>query len=421
MEKQQRAIAQRSLQKIHFDHKDMDYYLGWIMGREIYEGSRAAECLAVAERITDGDRQSWQREWLALAQQVEAEAQAALRQGQSELARKRFFCACTYYRAPLFLMRAQDPAFHPTVQQMQGCFQEAAALSRPPIEPIEVNYQNHRLTGYLQKAVADDKPRPTLLVIGGIETFAEDCYFMIGSSGAVHGYNVLTVDLPGQGLTPDQGLYFGARMEQPLSTVIDDALSRPEVDPARLALFGFSWGGHIVFKGGVHDRRIKALIANPAMPNVFRAVLAQQQGHNRHDPLARAAFDQIVWRMGLRISFNPRDIARRFAKAYDYFFYGKADPRQILCPTLMLAGEGEAAVTLQIARECYDQLPNPQKKLVIFTAADGGEAHCQVNNLALPNRVIFAWLATLWGLPQGYAPTTHYKQGGHDERRALAV
>lgn len=98
---------------------------------------------------------------------------------------------------------------------------------------------------------------------------------MIGSSGAAYGYNVLTVDLPGQGLTPDQGLYFGARMEQPLRAVIDYALSRPEVDAQRLAIFGFSWGGHIVFKGGQHDRHIKALIANPPMPNVFRSVLAQ--------------------------------------------------------------------------------------------------------------------------------------------------
>ncbi|MCE7984244.1 MAG: alpha/beta fold hydrolase [Caldilinea sp. CFX5] len=389
------AIAQRRLTKIHFDHQDMDYYLSWIMGRELYQGSRAAECLAVAAQIKEADAQSWQQGWLTLAQQVEAEAQSALQQGQTALARERFFCACTYYRAPLFLMSAQNAVFHPTVQKMQAAFRQAAALCQPPLERIAVTYQSQSLTGYLWPVDSSRQPRPTLIVIGGIETFAEDCYFMIGSSGAAQGYNVLTVDLPGQGLTPDQGLYFGARMEQPVSAVIDYALSRPEVDAQRLALFGFSWGGHIVFKGGQHDQRIKALIANPPMPNVFRSVLAQQKGHNRHDPLSRLAFDQIVWRMGLRISFNPRDIARRFAKAYDYFFYGKADLRQIVCPTLLLVGEGEAAVTLQIARECYDQLPNPQKKLVIFTKEDGGEAHCQVNNLALPNRVIFDWLAAI--------------------------
>ncbi len=38
-------------------------------------------------------------------------------------------------------------------------------------------------------------------------------------------------------------------------------------------------------------------------------------------------------------------------------------------------GEGEAPITLQIARECFEQLPNPGKKLVIFTKEEGGERH----------------------------------------------
>ncbi len=386
------SIAQRSQQKRYFDHKDMDYYLSWIMGREIYDGSEAGECLAAVAHIANGDALSWQRAWSDLAEKVEAQARTALSRGDRAGARTAYLRACTYHRAPLFMMRPQAAAFRDTCGKMQTCFQQAAVLFDPPIERIHVPFQGHLLPGYLWKVDASDQPRPTLLVFGGIETFAEDCYFMTASAGPARGYNMLTVDLPGQGLNPDNGLFFGARMERSVRAAIDYALSRPEVDGDRLAIFGFSWGGHIVFKGGQHDARIKALIANPAMPNVFRAVLAQQQGHDRGDPTARIVFDQIVWRMGLRISFNPGDIARRIAKAYDYLVYGRADPRKISCPALCLAGEGEAPITLQIARECIAQLPHPLKKLVIFTKEEGGEAHCQVNNLALPNGVIFDWL-----------------------------
>jgi pimeloyl-ACP methyl ester carboxylesterase len=396
MATQQTAIAQRSQEKIYFDHKDMDYYLSWVMGRQIYDGSATNECLETAARIMNGDATSWQRAWLDLAQRVEDHAKSCDANGAVVEARNAYLRACTYYRAPLFMMAPQASAFHDTWQKMQACFQAAASLFDPRIEPIQVPFQGQLLPGYFWKGDAHSQARPTLMMIGGIETFAEDCYFMTGHTGERRGYNVMTVDLPGQGTNPDRGLFFGARMEVPVRATIDYALSRPDVDADHLALFGFSWGGHIVFKAAQHDSRIKAMIANPAMPNVFRAVLAQQRGHNRNDPIARKVFDQIVWRMGLKISLNPRDIARRVAKAYDYLVYGKADPHKIQCPTLCLAGEGEAPITLQIARECVAQLPHPANKLVIFTRAEGGEAHCQVNNLALPNRVMFDWLDTVF-------------------------
>jgi pimeloyl-ACP methyl ester carboxylesterase len=391
------ALAQRSTDKIHFDHKDMDYYLAWILGRRIYDGCDAGECMATAAEITDGDAASWQAAWRRLAEQVEQTAQAALAQGDAAAARRAYLRACTYYRAPLFIMAPQEPAFATDSAKMRACFQAAARLSDPPITASTAPFEGHTLFGYYQCPATSGAPRPTLIVAGGIETFAEDCYFMIGPTAVEQGYNFLTVDLPGQGVNPAQGLYFGARMEGPVAAVVDAALRLPEVDPARLALYGFSWGGHIAFKGAEHDPRIQAMIANPPMPDVFRAVLAQQQGHDRNDPVAKLAFQQIVWRMGLRISFNPRDIARRMGKAYDYYFHGKADPAKIACPTLCLAGAAEAPVTRQIAQECGQKLPHPQTKVIIFTKQDGSDAHCQVDNLDVPNRAIFAWLAEVFG------------------------
>jgi pimeloyl-ACP methyl ester carboxylesterase len=396
MNKEQTGFAQRSLEKIHFDHKDMDYYLSWMMGREIYDGSDRAELMETAQKIPNGDVQAWHTEWSTLAQHVEAEAEKALRNGDEETARKALLRACTYYRAPLFIMGQKHPDFYRYWQKMQTCFRKAAQLSDPAIEPIEVPFQEHTLSGYFWQADNSQTARPTLIVVGGVETWAEDCYFMLGTSGAERGYNVITADLAGQGMNPDKGLHFGARMEVTAKALVDYALSRAEVDPNLLALFGFSWGGHIAFKAARFDPRLKAMIANPPMPDVFRAALVQQKGHNRSDPISRTAFDQIVWRFGLKISFNPKDIASRFSKAWDYLTNGKVDVKKIFCPTLLMAGEGEAEITLKIARECLAQLPNPKKKLFIFTKEQGGEAHCQVNNLALPNETMFNWLDEMW-------------------------
>lgn len=387
MTKDRTAFAQRSQEKLYFDHKDMDYYLSWIVGRQIYDGSDPTKCFDVTVRIEDGDAQSWQREW-----RIKERARMALASGDLARARVAYLQACTYYRAPLFIMKPQAADFPDGWRKMQFCFRKAAVLFAPPIEHIEVPFQGELLPGYFWKVDESGEQRPTLIVIGGIEAFAEGCYFMTGRIGLQRGYNVMTVDLPGQGPNPDRGLFFEARMESPMEAVVDYAVQHPEIDARRLALFGFSWGGHIVFKGGQHDRRIKALIANPPMPSVFRAFLAQQKSHDRSDPIARIVFEQIAWRMGLRISLDLRDIARRVAKAYDYLVHGWAAPHKILCPTLCLAGEGEAPITLKIAGECLEQLPHPMKRLRIFTKEEGGEAHSQVNNLALPNRVMFDWL-----------------------------
>jgi hypothetical protein len=245
MQTQATSLAQRSAERIHFEHKDMDYYLGWIMGREVYGGSRAEECLKVAARIPNGDPVAWHQAWQRLAETVEAEATTAAAAGDRQAARGAYLRACTYYRAPLFMMSATDPALRPLVARMQACFRAAAALFSPPIEAVTVPFRGEPLPGYFWKVDNSATRRPTLVVIGGIETFAEDCYFMVGPAGPARGYNMLTVDLPGQGMNPERGLVFEARMGPSMEAVISYARERTEVDPERLALFGFSWGGHV--------------------------------------------------------------------------------------------------------------------------------------------------------------------------------
>jgi pimeloyl-ACP methyl ester carboxylesterase len=124
------------------------------------------------------------------------------------------------------------------------------------------------------------------------------------------------------------------------------------------------------------------------MPNVIRAALAQQGSHGKGDPVGEIVFDQLAWRFGVKLS----QTLRRLVKASEYLIYARINCRKILCPTLCMAGEDEAEITLKLARECYEQLPHPASKLVILTREEGGAAHCQVDNLDLLNGIIFDWL-----------------------------
>ncbi|MBX3492939.1 MAG: alpha/beta fold hydrolase [Parvibaculum sp.] len=386
------ALAQRGGAKVHFDHTDMDYYLSWILGRHFAEGADAEECMEVARGVADGDPASWQAAWPKLGERLERAAQADLDAGRREEARRAWLRASTAFRAPLFIMSANDERLMPLAIRMRDCFRRAAALFDPPIEPVAVPFRGAVLDGYFHKADASGGRRPLLIVVGGIETFAEDCWFMLGGEAARRGWHLLAIDLPGQGTTPAAGLHFEARMGPAVAAVLDHALARPDVDPARVALYGFSWGGHVVFKGAERETRLAALIANPAMPDVFRAARAQQNNRVMGDPVGRQVFEQIVWRFGLALSFRPSILRKRFAKVIDYLRHGKAKLRTLSCPVLCLAGEAEAPITLEIARGLKRKLRNRKSRVVVFTATEGGAAHCQVDNLALPAHAIFDWL-----------------------------
>ena len=64
------AIAQRGSQNLVFNHKDMDYYFSWIIGREATSGSLKEECLEAASQMVDGDYKSWQSAWIGLAERI---------------------------------------------------------------------------------------------------------------------------------------------------------------------------------------------------------------------------------------------------------------------------------------------------------------------------------------------------------------
>ena len=85
---------------------------------------------------------------------------------------------------------------------------EPLFFMEPPVESIEIPFEGTVLPGYFRKAATTNAPAKTLLLLGGAETFAEELFFYIGPQALARGYNLLTVDLPGQGLLPLEGLFF---------------------------------------------------------------------------------------------------------------------------------------------------------------------------------------------------------------------
>jgi hypothetical protein len=64
---------------------------------------------------------------------------------------------------------------------------------------------------------------------------------------------------------------------------------------------------------------------------------------------------------------------------------------KITCPLLSIAGEGEGQSANDLGRVFYEKL-TCQKTERVVTSAEGGEAHCQINNPSLKHQIEFDWL-----------------------------
>ena len=95
-------------------------------------------------------------------------------------------------------------------------------------------------------------------MVGGGDTFREDLFYFAGYPGWKRGYNVLMVDLPGQGKLPGRGQHFRVDMIKPISTILDWLETNAAVRPNKIAAYGVSGGGYFTAQGVVGDDRIKA-------------------------------------------------------------------------------------------------------------------------------------------------------------------
>jgi dienelactone hydrolase len=90
-----------------------------------------------------------------------------------------------------------------------------------------------------------------------------------GAGATARGYDYLTFDGPGQGYALwKQKLYFRPDWEKVITSVVDFALSRTDVDPKRIAIQGISQGGYWVPRAVAFEKRIAAAIADPGVVDV---------------------------------------------------------------------------------------------------------------------------------------------------------
>lgn len=81
----------------------------------------------------------------------------------------------------------------------------------------------------------------------------------------------------------------------------------------------------------------------------------------------------------------------------EFAFDMEGQEQKISCAALALAGEGEGDELLRQTKQFYANISSPKKALKIFTLAeDASDDHCQLDNRARANQIVFDWLDDLF-------------------------
>ena len=381
----------------------------WTFKRTVAEmsekGAETGECLWAASQIDEKDISTWIETWRGLAERVKTQGDRSFQAGHLVSARESYLRACNYFRTAEYACAPSNPNWDPLWENSVASFQQAARLFDPPIEILEIPFEGYSLPGYFWRPADDDIKRPTLVAVGGNDSSGEEMVFACGFAAVRRGYNFFTFEYPGHrgAVHRDPRCVKRPDYEVPFKTAFDLLETLPGVDE-RIALSGFSFGGFVVNRVAIHEKRVKALIPDSPIVNM--------------DLMSRRFFDRFpdwmpTWlrRRLLNASMNRKPMMKALlayslhtwgikGDLFDFIESGLSKPMvvtndlyKITCPVLGLVSDQEGPLLLEQAQQFIQGVGAENKQLKILSLpTDGTDDHCQLDNFSRAGQIVFDWL-----------------------------
>ena len=340
--------------------------------------------LKAREHEGDPDR-AWREEWSAMGDKIAKVADAAAADGRQVTAGNNFMRAGNYYySAERFIPPgAEKMALYAKALR---CYRAALQRLHPNVEVVDVPYEGQSLAAYFMKSPHASGRAPTVVLFDGMDNCKEMSVIFAGLEFAKRGMHTLAIDGPGQGETLRlRKIHSRPDYEVPGRAAYDYVASCGDVDPRRVAVMGYSFGGYQAPRIAAFEPRYAACVALGAMHWDLHGWQADIKARLAKDTKTSFTSNfQFRWVVGA----PDNDTALEWAKKFT--LEGAAE--RIACPFLVVHGENDRIVPLEEAKTLYGRVGSKQKHLKIFTAEEGGAEHCQVDHRQRGIDYIADWL-----------------------------
>jgi predicted alpha/beta-fold hydrolase len=414
-----------------FKSPELQFQVLRALGASAYGAADIGECLEAAMQVDEGqleqgDFDTWFNAWNSTAERLRGVADESMSRGDRTSARDTYLRCNTYYNMAEFYLHGNpsDPRIKETSGKARDCFRKAGKLFEPPVEEVGIKYENTTLPGYFYRVDTSGKKRPLVIIQTGFDGTQEELYAGGVKASLERGYNVLTFEGPGQGqVVREQGLHFRSDWEKVVTPVVDYAVSRKDVDPKKITLWGISMGGCLAARAAAYEHRLKALILDPAMD--MAQVVLKQFGPAMAEFSGDPNFKVTEETVKEVLEKAPKQIDEGFAYAMKgnvqmtwfvqngMFVLGVDSPSKfplellkysldgvsdkVTADTLVCDAEQDVEKYGTMTRDIYDSLTCP-KEYVLFTNAEGAGAHCQIGAARFGCQVKLDWLNGVTGV-----------------------
>jgi dienelactone hydrolase len=344
-------------------------------------------------------QQAWSRAWNGIALRVERLAAEDEQRGSAFSAGEKYHRAALYRFVAERMMSHRDPLRLDVYRAMLADFGKGVALRGDALEFVAVPFEGTTLPALFFAAppLLDGQARqPCMVVFDGFDVMKEFiCWTKLPAELTRRGVSVLVVDHPGVGEALRlQGLTGFHDTERPATACLEYLLQRGDVDGTRIGLMAPSAGGYYAARALAFEPRFACGVLWTGVWDWGAVVERRLAGELAHSVSFMAEHAQWVF------GANGMDELRQVLSRMNL---GQGVAERIRCPLLITHGESDRQTPLAEAQRVFDAVASAHKELKIFSAADGGAEHCQIDNTPLGVDYMADWAALVLGGRRGLA------------------